>query len=99
MSRVVRLPIRIETSTDGAPVAFTWRGERYHVLSINEPWVLQDRWWVSPAEADSNGGNGYSDRLYYRVRARASGSRYDLFADLYHDRAQGSLWVLDKVHD
>jgi len=82
MSRVIRIPITVDTVAEGQPVAFTWRQVRYRVLGVNEPWVLQDRWWVSPAESDANGGEGYSDRLYYRVRARASGSRHDLFADL-----------------
>jgi hypothetical protein len=99
MSRVINLPIAVETSPDGQPVAFTWRKVRYRVLACNEPWVLQDRWWVTPSEADRNGGKGYSDRLYFRVRARSSGSRYDLWVDLYHDRASRGLWILEKVLD
>jgi Domain of unknown function (DUF6504) len=84
---------------DGQPSAFTWRGKRYRVLQVNEPWHLQDRWWASPGEADRNGGNGFSDRYYYRIRAKAQGASYDLICDLYHDRAQGDLWVLEKVQD
>ena len=99
MSRVIRIPIAVETGVEGQPVAFTWRQVRYLVLDVNEPWELRDRWWVSMAEADTKGGEGYSEREYFRVRARASGSRYDLFVDLYHDRAQGSLWMLEKAHD
>lgn len=83
---------------DGAPSAFTWRGVRYRVLSCNESWHLSDRWWVSAAEADRNGGQGYSDRYYYRVRAKAPGTHSDLFADLDHDRAQ-NVWTLEKVLD
>lgn len=98
MTRVIRIPICVETRPDGAPSFFTWRGVRYRVLSVNEPWVLQDRWWVSAAEADRNGGNGYSDRCYYRVRARASSFGNDLWCDVYFDRAQ-RLWMLEKAPD
>jgi hypothetical protein len=72
---------------------------RYRVLHANEGWHLQNRWWVSLGEADRNSGKGFSDRWYYRVRAKAADASYDLFADLYRDAVQGSLWVLEKVHD
>lgn len=99
MSRYIGLSVWVEMKSDGQPTAFTWRGVKYRVLECNEPWHLMDRWWVSPAETDANGGKGLSDRRYYRVRAKATGAHSDLFADLYHDRAQGSLWVLEIVHD
>lgn len=91
-------PVRVEIKSDGQPRAFTWRGRRYHVLHINEPWHLTDRWWVSAAEPDDNGGKGYSDRYYYRVSARERGARYVLWCDLYHDRAP-NVWMLEKVLD
>jgi hypothetical protein len=74
MSRVINLPVRVETAADGTPSAFTWRGVRYRVLHANEVWQLADCWWVMAAEADRNGGKGYGDRWHYRVHARASAS-------------------------
>ncbi len=99
MSRRIGVPIHVELREGGQSSAFTWRGVRYRVLARNEPWRLQDRRWVSLAEADRNGGKGFSDRTYYRVRVKAPGAHADLICDLYHDRAQGSLWVLEIVHD
>ncbi len=79
------------------PTAFTWRGERYIISHVNEPWHLMDRWW-EPVPETWQGGNGRSDRWYYRVIAKVPGHRYDIIADIYHDRAQG-CWVLERVLD
>ncbi len=62
MPRRIDIPVAVETSADGQPSAFTWRQAHYRVLARNEPWRLQNHWWVTPAEADQNGGKGYSDR-------------------------------------
>jgi Domain of unknown function (DUF6504) len=76
MSRRIGIPVPVELRPDGQPAAFTWRGERYRVLKCKEPWHLMDRWWVSAAEVDTNGGRAFSDRWYYRIYAKASGASY-----------------------
>jgi hypothetical protein len=92
MGRRIGLPITVELDAAGLPVAFTWRDHTYHVQVIAQ-WHLQDRWWMTPAEADMT-GKGASDRAYYRVQAP------DLQAfELYHDTTSAGLWVLDKVLD
>jgi len=97
--RRIDMPVPVEAAPDGTPKAFTWRRVRYRVLHLNEPWHLSDRWWVTAAEADRTGGQGYSDRYYYRVCARATGSSVDLWCDMYQDRASPGLWVLERVLD
>jgi hypothetical protein len=90
MSHAYNATITVESQGDEQiPAAFTWRGERYRVLHVNEPWHLQDRWW--DAETESN-------RYYFRVIAKVPGHQNDIIADLYHDRAQG-CWVLERVLD
>ena len=82
---------------DLIPTAFTWRGERYKVLHVNAPWHLMDFEWEDVPEV-WDGGNGRSNRWYYRVIAKVPGHHYDIIADIYHDRAQG-CWVLERVLD
>jgi Domain of unknown function (DUF6504) len=91
------LPIRV-WHKQHVPYALLWRGVRYRVLLVNEPWRLQDRWWVSAAEADANGGRGYSDRTYYRLCCKAAGADWDLWCDIYYDAAV-NVWILERVID
>ena|SRR5690348_4047427 len=103
MAHTYYLPIRV-WHKQRIPYALLWRGVRYRVLHVNEPWRLQDRWWVSRAEADANGGNGYSDRTYYRLQCRCCqdsrglGAEWDLLCDIYYDAA-ANVWVMERVID
>lgn len=93
MSHAYRQLITVEATPqpyrDALPTAFTWRGERYEISHVNEPWHLQDYWWDKDLE---------SDRWYYRVVAKVPGHRWDIIADIYHDRAKG-VWILERVLD
>lgn len=88
------LPIQVEHGPDGAPLAFTWRGERYPVLQVLSEWHLRDRWWVHPVEvALGVEAKGPSDRTYYRVLV----SGQQVF-EVYHDTI-ANVWMLDVVQD
>jgi len=52
MSRRIGLLVAVESKYGGTPVSFIWRGARYQVLHVNEPWRLQDRWWMSQASQE-----------------------------------------------
>ena len=95
MAHTYYLPIRV-WHKQRIPYALLWRGVRYRVLHVNEPWRLQNRWWVSPAEADRNGGSGYSDRTYYRLQCREAGAPWDMWCDIYFDAAV-NVWILEQV--
>jgi Family of unknown function (DUF6504) len=97
MSHAYRQLIPVECTDDEQqlPAAFTWRGERYHVLEVWGHWRLETRWWEEPTDSPFK---GQTQRRYYRVRAQVPGHQYDMIAELYHDRAQG-CWVLDRVLD
>jgi hypothetical protein len=97
MSHFYTIPIRV-WHRKRIPYALVWRGVRYKVLHINEPWRLQDRWWVSAAEADRNGGQGYSDRTYYRLQCQEAGADWDLWCEVYYDAA-ANVWVMERVLD
>jgi hypothetical protein len=92
MSRRISIPIRVETDESGKPAAFTWRGVRRRVEVIGY-WHLRDRWWVSPAEADST-GKGVSDRHYYRLLT----ADHQVF-EIYRELTSAGLWILDVVQD
>lgn len=94
MSHAYRHPLHVESiqwfrDDIQRPTAFIWRGERYVVQHVNQPWHLQDYWWDKNLD---------SDRWYYRVIAKVPGHRWDIVADIYHDLAKG-YWVLERVHD
>ncbi len=72
--------VRVE---GGRPVAFTWRGRRYHVTVIGI-WHRKDRWWDPQTAAD---------RTYYRVQTPSWG-----VFELYHDAVRDA-WVLDVCQD
>lgn len=97
MAHTYYLPIKV-LHRQRIPYALVWRGVRYRVLHVNEPWRLQDRWWVSAAEADSNGGHGYSDRTYYRLCCQEAGAADALWCDIYYDAAS-NVWVMERVLD
>jgi len=92
MSRRISLPVQVEIDATGQPAAFTWRGVRCRVQVIGH-WHLQDRWWVSPTEADST-GKGASDRHYYRLLT----ADHEVF-EVYRELTSAGLWVLDLVQD
>ena len=88
------LPIAVDVGADGAPLAFTWRGERYPVLQVLSRWHLLDRWWVSPVSvALGHEARGPSDRTYYRLLV----PNQQIF-EVYYDAAS-HVWVLDVVQD
>lgn len=97
MAHTYYLPIRV-WHRQRMPYALVWRGVRYRVLHVNEPWRLQDKWWVSAAEADAKGGNGYSDRTYYRLQCQEAGAAWDMWCDIYYDAAV-NVWILERVLD
>ena len=97
MAHTYYLPIRV-WHRQRIPYALQWRGVRYRVLHVNEPWHLEDRWWVSAAEADANGGHGYSHRYYYRLQCQEAGPEWDMWRDIYHDHA-ANVWVMERVLD
>ncbi|HEV8191134.1 MAG TPA: DUF6504 family protein [Ktedonobacterales bacterium] len=51
------------------PSAFIWRDERYEVLDVWAEWHLMDRWWEPPEIPGVR--QGFSDRIYHRLRAKA----------------------------
>ena len=53
---------------------------------------------MSAAEADSNGGHGYSDRTYYRLCCQEAGAADALWCDIYYDAAS-NVWVMERVLD
>lgn len=78
--------IRVESRRQGEdliPTAFTWRGKRYQVLHVNETW---------------QGGEGRSDRWYWRVVAKGQGHTTEITYELYRDAAQ-KVWVLERIYD
>jgi hypothetical protein len=88
------LPIQVEHGPDGAPTAFTWRGERFDVLQVLSEWHLRDRWWVSPvAVALGHEAKGPSDRAYYRVLVPDQ-----QVVELCYDQVS-NVWVLDVIWD
>ena len=102
MTHVYYHPIAV-TLADGKPATIHWRGITYHVLEINEPWHLMDRWWESPRVPRASGDNahtGRSNRTYYRLRCVSTGASVheDLTCDIYFE-AVGALWILERVYD
>ena len=93
MTHVYSRPIRV-TLADGKPATIHWRGITYHVLEVNEPWRLADRWW-EPA-GTPGAGNGRSDRTYYRLHCASA--REDLTCDIYFE-AVGEVWILERIYD
>ena len=58
------------------PFAFIWREERYDVLDVWAKLHLMDRWWEPPGIPGVR--EGFSDRIYHRVRAKVPGHKYDI---------------------
>ena len=104
MTHVYYHPIKV-TLTDGKPATIHWRGLTYHVLEVNEPWRLADRWWEPAGNPSTPGaGNGHSDRTYYRLRcvSLSATAHDDLTCDHYCDiyfEAVGEVWILERVYD
>lgn len=100
MTHVYYHPIKV-TLTDGKPATIHWRGLTYHVLEVNEPWRLADRWWEPAGNPSTPGaGNGHSDRTYYRLRciSTSASAHEDLTCDIYFE-AVGAVWILERVYD
>ncbi len=94
MAHRYSMPIGVEVGTDGTPLAFTWRGERYPVLHVLSVWKLRDHWWVHPVEvALGHEANGPSVRQYFRLLVPDQ----QVF-EVYHDSIS-HVWVLDVVQD
>jgi len=93
MTHVYYQPITV-TLADGKPATLHWRGLAYHVLELNEPWRLMDRWWEAPGTPGAD--NGRSDRTYYRLRCVSA--QEDLTCDIYYE-AVGGVWILERVYD
>lgn len=85
MARQPHVPVLVEASPDGRPLAFTWRGERRPVKVIGT-WHLRDRWWST---------EGHSDRWYFRC-ITADLQIFELYRD---DALRPPLWVLDRIID
>ncbi len=97
MTHFYAIPIRV-WHKDHQPYALIWRGVRYRVLNVNEPWHLQDRWWVSASGADANGGKGHSDRWYYRLCCHEAGAAWEMVCDVYYDTV-ANVWVMERILD
>ena len=80
----------MQTRTDGAPLAFNWRGILYRCRVLSR-WKLATRWW-EPADA--------VDRHYFRVQT----ADQQVF-ELYYEAAptatlpDNKRWMLDVVLD
>ena len=71
------------------PVAFTWRGERFTVYR-------PERWpWLDLADSDEETPR---ERVFWRSTAKVRWWRWDIGADISHDRATDT-WVLEFVRD
>jgi hypothetical protein len=86
------IPIQVTTNGSGEPIAFTWRGNEYRVVSVLQVWRLRDRWWVKPVEA-MHSGKSASDRWYYRVECPGFA-----YYEIYYDAAV-NWWIMDRVLD
>jgi DNA polymerase-4 len=42
----VPLPIKVSLNGDGQPSRYTWRGQKYDVLAIEDGWRLNSKWWL-----------------------------------------------------
>ena len=55
-----------------------------------------DRWWEPPEIPGVR--QGFSDRIYHRLRAKVQGYRYDIICEVYWDRA-AKAWVMGRIYD
>ena len=80
------------STRDGQPTRFTWRGQVYVVLGIQEHWVISSQWW-------QHGGPDAGvppDREYWRVQASPGRNAPVMACELAHDTASGT-WLLARI--
>ena len=92
MGRVYGEPVEVQTTKDGQPARFAWRGRRYTVRSILEYWVVNREWWRErevPAQPELE---------FWRVEASAGQGTSAGTYELRRDVAAGT-WTLSRVAD
>ena len=98
MSKRYREPIDAElAASEGAaapdvpPAAFTWRGERYRVVTVLGHWYEDEGWWRQ--------GDGVPRRIertdLWRVEARNGAPA----RGVYELVRRGQAWRLDRIWD
>ncbi|CAG7843824.1 hypothetical protein USB125703_00036 [Pseudoclavibacter triregionum] len=96
-------PVTVELSPGGAPVRFEWRGERYGVVSVPEPWIGRRAWWDEPGgRAPRGAGPALLETSCWRVDAIALTGRGVGSPDASYDLARrpGTReWRLAAAHD
>ncbi|WP_423917539.1 DUF6504 family protein [Frigoribacterium sp. 2-23] len=94
--------VPVETTDEGSPMRFVWRGVVYGVVSSPERWVTRHDWWRSAARAPRGGtGAGLVEMPVWRVDALPltdGAHRVDGTFDLAYDGVGGS-WLLLGVFD
>ena len=92
MTKRYREAVDVQTVPDvvgpAPPVAFTWRGGTYRVLSVLGHWREDATWWAG-------GGIDVPQRDLWRVEAQnGSPAR-----GVYELVAEGGAWRLDRIWD
>ena len=93
--------VPVETTEDGSPLRFRWRGVVYGVVSSPECWVTRQSWWQSASRAPRGQGQHLVEMPVWRVDALPltdGAHRVDGTFDLALDQVTGE-WLLLGVFD
>ncbi|KIU02470.1 DUF6504 family protein [Frigoribacterium sp. MEB024] len=93
--------VPVETTADGAPLRFEWRGVVYGVVSSPELWVTRTDWWRSATRAPRGSSAHLLEMTVWRVDAvplTDGAHRVDGTFDLALD-GRGDSWLLLGVFD
>ena len=93
MGRVYGEQVEVQTTEDGQPARFAWRGRRYTVRSILEHWVVNREWW-----RESDPVPAQPELQFWLVEASAGRRLTSGGYELRRDLAAGR-WTLRRVVD
>lgn len=95
MTRVCET-VSVAVNQTGEPIGFSWRGQRYQVVSRPVRWFARKEWWVESARAQRGIGAGVLEIEMWRFIA--SDSRVSLQYELIRN-ALTNQWQLNRVFE